>query len=123
MRTIAKASIAKPALIRNTFIFWMLLLAMAFGQERRDPTQPSAAIQQKFEVADRQTESPLPKIKVKAVVLRDPDHGTALIEAADRTFRIKLDRQHATEFTVEQITFIVKQFDSTSLLIEKKSKE
>ena len=110
----------KTVLVRNTFLFWLLLLAMAFGQERRDPTLPSQAIQQRMATATpASSETPSSPMKVKAIVLSDHDHGTALLETASGTVKLRLRREPAYEIMLDQLRYTLKDFNSSSITLER----
>lgn len=117
MDNTTRQTFVTPVLIRNTFIFWLLTLAMAFGQDQRDPTIPSAAIQRKL--VDPTIGAPaIPaNFKVKAIVLSDRDHGTALVETAVGIVKIKLDRQHPSEVTLGESKYLVQDFSSSTLVL------
>lgn len=110
----------KPVLVRNTLVFWLLLLAMAFGQERRDPTLPSKAIQQRMISANpASSETPISPMKVKAIVLSDQDHGTALVETANGTVKLRLRREPSYEIMLDQLRYTLKDFNSSCIILER----
>lgn len=104
--------------LANTLLFWMLLLALSFGQERRDPTVPSPAIQQRLGNATVDTEQAW-TITLRAIVLGDPDHGTALVQTSSGMLRLRLDRQHSPHFSVEGTPYTVVDFNQSSLTIQR----
>lgn len=110
-------AVMKPTVIRNTLVFWILMFGMALGQERRDPTQPSAAIQRKLMDPASGAPATQARFKVKAIVLSDRDHGTALVETAGGIIKIKLDRQHPTEVVLGESRYLVKDFNSSSVVL------
>lgn len=70
-----------------------IMACISLGQ---DPTVPSQAIIDKLKketssTADQATTTAL-KMKLKAIVMIDRDHGVATIEADGQRFRIRLDR-------------------------------
>lgn len=110
-------AVMQPTVIRNALVFWLLMFGMALGQERRDPTQPSAAIQRKLMDPASGAPATQARFKVKAIVLSDRDHGTALVETAGGIVKIKLDRQHPTEVTLGDSRYLVKDFNSSSVVL------
>ena len=67
----------------------------------QDPTVPSQAIVEKLRketsaTADQITKT-APKMKLKAIVLIDRDHGVATIEADGQRIRVRLDRSLASD--------------------------
>ena len=67
----------------------------------QDPTVPSQAIVEKLRketsaTAD-QVAKTAPKMKLKAIVLIDRDHGVATIEADGQRIRVRLDRSLASD--------------------------
>lgn len=110
-------AVMQPTVIRNTLVFWLLMFGMALGQERRDPTQPSAAIQRKLMDPASGASATQARFKVKAIVLSDRDHGTALVETAGGVVKIRLDRQHPTEVTLGESKYLVKDFNSSSVVL------
>lgn len=77
------------------FIIASAICGIAWAQ---DPTAPSKAILDRIKneptaSAPSIAEPKLPsKLVLKAIVMRDADHGTALIEADGRNYRLQLDR-------------------------------
>lgn len=107
--------------IRNTIIFWTLLLAMAFGQEtRRDPTQPSPAFEGRLTApTTAQSEAPIVRFKLKAIVLSNPDHGLALLETSSGTVTVSLKRGSQSTIMIDQTRYVVKDFSGNSIQIER----
>lgn len=79
----------------------MLVLALATSSTAwaQDPTLPSKAILDRIKsepMASTVVTAAEPwvpaKLVLKAMVMRDVDHGTALIEAEGRMYRLTLDR-------------------------------
>jgi hypothetical protein len=94
------------------------LTAAAFGQERRDPTIPSSAIQQRLHElkVDAKTETQL-DMQVRAIVMKDANHGTALLKTPTGHTRITLNREQPTEFIVQETNCVVTDFDRHSITI------
>lgn len=71
----------------------IVLGSASFGQ---DPTMPSKAVMALMNgeppKAESKEEPEEPKVKLKAIVLRDDDHGSAIIEIDERRVRLPLDR-------------------------------
>lgn len=112
----------KPVLVRNALVFWLLLFAMAFGQERRDPTQPSAAIQQRLAtipLAPANAEAPAKPFKLIAIVLSDRDHGTALLQTASGPVRLTLQREPLAEIVIENVRYVLKDFNASSVQLQR----
>ncbi len=69
------------------------LTSLAMGQ---DPTVPSQAILDKLKkessLATNEVTKVSPKMKLKAIVMIDRDHGVATIEADGQRLRVRLDR-------------------------------
>lgn len=107
----------KPVLVRNTLVFWPLLLAAAFGQDaRRDPTRPGSAIEQRLAVASATDANVAPlKMKIKAIVLSDLDHGIALLETGSGAVTIPLHRGSTSEVMINGLPYSVKNFSRTDL--------
>lgn len=78
-------------------IFSLVALGfMTLASMGQDPTVPSQAIVEKLNKGTSPTTNEVtktaPKMKLKAIVLIDRDHGVATIEADGQRFRLRLDR-------------------------------
>jgi hypothetical protein len=71
---------------------------VAMGQ---DPTVPSQAILEKLKKENSSVTNEVarssPKMKLKAIVMIDRDHGVATIEADGQRFRVRLERSSESE--------------------------
>lgn len=106
---------------------------------RRDPTAPSAEILRRLAAAapgvDGMLNSPsdpamadeivevvpaFPEPILKGIVMSDPDHGTALLEAGGRRVVVPLSRgaSRLSGFCVQGIEFQVLDFSDRSLLLQ-----
>lgn len=81
--------------MRSMMMTTAVLLSMNFvlGQ---DPTVPSPAIaermSQQVALQPRAEFKPIPVVKLRAMVMGDRDHGTAIVEADGQRLQIRLDR-------------------------------
>ncbi len=70
-----------------------IMSCISLGQ---DPTVPSQSILDKLKkensTATNEVTKAFPKMKLKAIVMIDRDHGVATIEVDGQRFRIRLDR-------------------------------
>ena len=73
-----------------------IVLMVCGGLTRaQDPTIPSPALLERLQAAPlvvRSESRPLPAIKLKSLVMRDSDHGTAIVESDGSRFQLNLDR-------------------------------
>jgi hypothetical protein len=100
-----------------------------------DPTTPSAQITERMMVHENRLPSPSvatvssapslprPSLRLKAIVLRDPDHGTAIVSCnATETCVVMLQRnklQSTTNaFHVGGMTLTVKDFSESSVIMQ-----
>ncbi len=107
------------AVVRHTILFWLLLAAMAFGEDRRDPTRPSPSIQQRLARPIAAAPSAASNVKVKAIVLSHPDRGTALLETPSGIVRVSLNRAEPTEVVLDNCRYIVKDFGPGSIQLRR----
>lgn len=77
----------------------LLILVFLFSASfiyAQDPTVPSAALLERLNVSSdvsRLVETrPIPVFKLRSMVMRDPNHGSAIIEAGKHRYRISLNR-------------------------------
>ena len=77
------------------FTLGSLAASVALGQ---DPTTPSKAIVERIRneptataISIAEPKSP-PRLVLKAIVMRDANHGTVLVESNGRNYRLHLDR-------------------------------
>lgn len=81
--------------MKNLIFCWVLLsvVGLAHGQ---DPTVPSQAILDRLPsntaVAARVESRPLPVVQLRALVMRNTDRGTAMIEVDGQLRFLRLDR-------------------------------
>ena len=109
-----------------------------------DPTAPSSRMLERISTTTRNTTPPaaplenrsrevippvathIPDIRIKAIVLSDDDHGSAILTANGRSVSVKLSRaKHPTlangasrsqsRFTLENVTFSVEDFSENSV--------
>ena len=108
----------KLAVVSNAVVFWLLLLAMVFGQETRDPTMPSPAIQQKLtrSLVDS-PDRPTSQLRVRAIVLSDRDHGTALVQTANGVVHLRLARDKPIEVVLDEYRYSISDFDASSITL------
>ncbi len=95
----------------------------------QDPTVPSAQILAKLggesvtssvlPASAQERQSP-PVLKLRALVMTDGDHGTALIEVEGRRIRLQLSRPEASSdrVTIQGSTYRVQEFSARSVLLE-----
>ena len=97
----------------------------------QDPTVPSAQILERLgrgqptslvalpstSIQERQTP---PVLKLKAMVMTDSDHGTALIEVEGRRLRLRLSRteREPDSLVVQGSTYRVQNFSARSVTLE-----
>ncbi len=125
-----------------------LLPCLALGAEDtprdRDPTAPSSQMRERIGASMRNTApsvapaenrpreltpavaTPLPEIRIKAIVLSDDDNGSALLTANGRSVMLKLSRaklrpaangasRSTSGFTIGNVTFSIEDFSENSI--------
>jgi hypothetical protein len=94
----------------------------------QDPTVPSAQILERLGgeqpravalPATQERQAPL-ELKLKAIVMSDSDHGTALIEVEGRRIRLRLSRLEAglDPVVIQGSTYRVQNFSAHSVTLE-----
>jgi len=101
----------------------------AFAQ---DPTVPSPQILERLQqpsepiVMQRamlplsEKAEPLPIVKLKAIVMRDPDNGIALVEMNGRRTRLRLSRESTSRTEADSVAQVTKEVQEQAAATEQK---
>ncbi len=101
-------------------LLWLLGLVSqpARAQELRDPTVPRASLKPTTVALAADGMPVMPELRLKAMVMQDRDHASAVVATVDRRLLIKLNRDAPVQFTIKGVQFEVLDFDAKSIRVK-----